>query len=53
MNELIKNIEEWAKARNLDTANPDKQMLKLGEEFRELCAALARQDGWGNTRCDW
>ena len=35
--ELTARIEEWARERALDTANPDKQMLKLGEEFGELC----------------
>lgn len=46
MNDLIKNIEEWATDRNLHTADPNKQMLKLGEEYGELCAALARNDEW-------
>nr|WP_319218459.1 MazG-like family protein [uncultured Trichococcus sp.] len=35
-------IEEWAKERNLHTADPDKQMLKLGEEFGELCQGMAK-----------
>lgn len=42
MKDLIKNIEEWATERNLHTADPNKQMLKLGEEFGELCAGMAR-----------
>ena len=40
--ELTARIEEWARERSLDTANPDKQMLKLGEEFGELCQGLAK-----------
>ena len=40
--ELTARIEEWARERGLDTANPDKQMLKLGEEFGELCQGLAK-----------
>ena len=35
-------IEEWAKERNLHTADPEKQMLKLGEEFGELCQGMAK-----------
>lgn len=46
MNILIKNIEQWATERNLHTADPTKQMLKLGEEYGELCAGLARNDEW-------
>ena len=40
--ELTARIEEWARERSLDTANPDKQMLKLGEEYGELCQGLAK-----------
>ena len=40
--ELTTLIEEWAKERNLHTADPDKQMLKLGEEFGELCQGMAK-----------
>lgn len=35
-------IEEWARDRGLDTADPTKQMLKLGEEFGELCQGMAK-----------
>lgn len=38
----IKNIEQWAMARDLHTADPNKQILKLGEEFGELCEAMAK-----------
>jgi NTP pyrophosphatase (non-canonical NTP hydrolase) len=42
LNILKSKIEEWFIARNLHTANPDKQMLKLGEEYGELCAGMVR-----------
>ena len=35
-------IEEWAEERGLHTADPNKQMLKLGEEFGELCQGMAK-----------
>jgi NTP pyrophosphatase (non-canonical NTP hydrolase) len=35
-------IKLWAKDRNLLTADPIKQTLKLGEEFGELCQGLAK-----------
>lgn len=42
-NPLFNQIRQWADARNLlDPSRIDKQMLKLGEEYGELCAALAR-----------
>ena len=40
--ELTARIEEWARERGQDTASPDKQMLKLGEEYGELCQGLAK-----------
>ena len=40
--ETTKLIEQWAKDRNLNTADPNKQALKLGEEFGELCQGLAK-----------
>lgn len=42
--ELTIKIKQWAVDRNLHTANADKQMLKLGEEYGELCAGMARND---------
>jgi NTP pyrophosphatase (non-canonical NTP hydrolase) len=41
---LKQKIEQWAIDRNLHTAEPLKQMLKLGEEYGELCAAMARDN---------
>lgn len=43
MKELIQNIEQWANDRNLiKGSTPPKQMLKLMEEFGELCAGIAK-----------
>ena len=41
MNELVKLVEEWAKEKRLDKAEPEKQMLKVIEE---VGAALARNN---------
>lgn len=54
LNELTANIEQWAADRNLDTADPTKQMLKLAEEFGEVAEGLAKgkieltEDGIGD-----
>lgn len=37
-------IRQWAIDRNLHTADPNKQVLKLGEEFGELFEGLAKGD---------
>jgi NTP pyrophosphatase (non-canonical NTP hydrolase) len=42
LSKVTENIKQWAKDKNLHTAEPSKQMLKLGEEFGELCDALAK-----------
>lgn len=44
MNELVKLIEKWAREKNLDIAEPEKQMLKVVEEVGEVSAALARNN---------
>lgn len=45
MQQLIKNIEQWAEDRNLiEGSTPQKQMLKLMEEFGELCGGIARNN---------
>lgn len=45
MHQLIKNIEQWAEDRNLiNGSTPQKQMLKLMEEFGELCGGIARNN---------
>ncbi|MFB5068301.1 MAG: MazG-like family protein [Aerococcus sanguinicola] len=42
MNELIKKIEDWAKERGLDKAEPNAQFLKVSEEFGELAQGMAK-----------
>lgn len=42
MSNTIVKIENWSKQRDLDTADPYKQMLKLVEEVGELAHAMAR-----------
>lgn len=44
MEKLIKKVEEWSIERGLNTADPNKQRLKLWEEFGELNAAVARDN---------
>jgi Phosphoribosyl-ATP pyrophosphohydrolase len=41
---VTNKIKKWAVDRNLHTADPNKQMLKLGEEYGELCRSLAVRD---------
>lgn len=43
LNELTKNIEQWAFDRGLTGGDPHKQVLKLGEEFGELCEAFTKE----------
>lgn len=47
MEELIKKVEQWSIERGLNIADPNKQRLKLWEEFGELCAAIVRFDREG------
>lgn len=42
MTNLTEKIKQWAVDRNLHTANPDKQMLKLFEELGELAEGMAK-----------
>ena len=43
--ELIEKIAQWAEDRNLVLGStPQKQFIKLMEEFGELCAGIARND---------
>lgn len=44
MDELIEQVEQWAKDKGLDKAESSKQMLKTIEETGEVAAALARND---------
>ncbi|ARK26108.1 hypothetical protein SporoP37_00330 [Sporosarcina sp. P37] len=42
MQQLTDAIRTWATYRGLDVADSTKQMLKLGEEFGELCQGMAK-----------
>lgn len=42
MQKLTYAIRKWATERNLHNADPNKQVLKLGEEFGELCEGMAK-----------
>ena len=43
LQQLIKNIEQWAEERNLiEGSTPQKQFIKLMEEFGELCSGVAK-----------
>lgn len=44
MGELTSKIEKWASERGLDHGDPAKQVLKLGEEFGEICEGFAKND---------
>lgn len=39
---LTEKIKLWAVERNLHTADPAKQVLKLGEEYGELCEFITK-----------
>ena len=53
--DLIKSIEQWAAARELDNGDSARQMLKTIEELGETAGALAKgrteelEDGIGDT----
>ena len=40
--ELEYKIRSWAFERNLQSGQPEKQVIKLGEEFGELCSGMAK-----------
>jgi len=43
LQQLIKNIEQWAEDRNLiEGSTPQKQFIKLIEEFGELCSGVSK-----------
>lgn len=42
MNELTERIEDWAIEKKLHVADPTKQILKLGEEYGELCQGMVK-----------
>lgn len=44
MDELIAKVEQWAKDKGLDQADPKAQFLKVAEEFGEIASAMARSN---------
>lgn len=44
MDQLIKNVEQWAKDKDLHNGDSARQFLKVVEEVGEVAAALARND---------
>ncbi|WP_020007391.1 MazG-like family protein [Salinicoccus albus] len=44
MDELIKQVEQWSKDKNLHEADSSKQFTKVVEEVGEVAAALARSN---------
>ena len=44
MNELITKVEQWAKDKGLNQADPKAQFLKVAEEFGEIASAMARSN---------
>ncbi|MCG2562237.1 MazG-like family protein [Staphylococcus epidermidis] len=55
IDQLIKQVEQWSKDKDLNNGNPDRQALKFYEEAGEVGAALSRgqtdalKDGIGDT----
>ena len=55
VDQLIKQVEQWSKDKDLHNGNPDRQALKFYEEAGEVGAALSRgnlealKDGIGDT----
>lgn len=41
---LINNVLQWSIDRNLNTADPEGQVMKLFEEFGELNSGIVKQD---------
>lgn len=44
MKKLIKKIQKWFIDRNLHTQDSSKQLIKLGEEYGELCSAHTKKN---------
>ncbi|HJA91322.1 MAG TPA: MazG-like family protein [Candidatus Jeotgalibaca merdavium] len=44
MQHLTELIRQWAEERNLQNAKANKQVIKLGEEFGELCQGMAKDN---------
>ncbi|MDW4341004.1 MazG-like family protein [Staphylococcus saprophyticus] len=55
LDQLVKQVEQWAVNKNLHKGNSDRQALKFYEEAGEVAAALSRnklddlKDGIGDT----
>ena len=55
VNQLVKQVEQWSKDKQLDKGDPNRQALKVWEESGEIGAALSRnklddlKDGIGDT----
>lgn len=55
VDQLIKQVEQWSKDKELHNADPNRQALKVWEESGEIGAALSRnklddlKDGIGDT----
>ena len=44
MDELIEKVEEWARVRKLDTADPKAQTLKVIKGFTEIITSVKHSD---------
>ena len=44
LNNLVEKVEQWSVSHNIHVSKPEKQFLKVSEEFGEIAAALARGD---------
>ncbi|WP_181008220.1 hypothetical protein [Streptococcus mutans] len=44
MNELNELVAKWAIKKHIHTTSPEKQILKIYEEFGEICGACLRKD---------
>ncbi len=44
-NVMKEMIEQWAFERDLHNADPNKQILKIGEEYGELCEFVTKNRG--------
>lgn len=55
LDQLVKQVEQWSKDKDLHKADPTRQALKVWEESGEVGAALSRnklddlKDGIGDT----
>lgn len=47
---LTERIKKWAMERDLHNADPSKQILKLGEEYGELCEFMTKYKGIENAQ---